>query len=97
MASARNKAALDSFEAESPQQVRTVAGDMADLSLAPKIVQLAQKEFGQLDGLVINHGMLEPVQRIANWTAEEWKRHFDINFFSAVALVSIVNAECKPC
>lgn len=53
---ARNQAALKTIEDEHPKQVRFVAGDMSDTSLAKTAVDLAIKEFGQLDGLIINHG-----------------------------------------
>jgi NAD(P)-dependent dehydrogenase (short-subunit alcohol dehydrogenase family) len=60
---------------------------MADFSLGKQTVELATKEFGSLDGIVINHGVLDPVERIASWNVDEWKHHFDINFFSAISLV----------
>jgi len=65
-----------------------VTGDMADFSIAKRAAELATSEFGQIDGLVINHGLLSPVTRIANSKVEEWKKSFDINFFSAIELVS---------
>jgi NAD(P)-dependent dehydrogenase (short-subunit alcohol dehydrogenase family) len=38
----------------------------------------------------INHGTLSPVKRIADSTPEEWRSLFDVNFFSAIAFVSVV-------
>lgn len=61
---------------------------MTDFSLADKAAELTIKEFGQIDGVVINHGMLLPVTRIVDSKLEEWKHHFDVNFLSAVAFVS---------
>lgn len=46
------------------------------------------EKFGQIDGLVLNHGTLEPVTRISDSDVGAWKRGFDVNFFSAVAWVS---------
>ncbi len=46
------------------------------------------KTFGKIDGLVINHSSLSPMTKIFDSDAEEWRRAFDINVFSAVALVS---------
>ena len=60
---------------------------MADFSLAQEAVDLTMKEFGQLDGLIINHGMLPPVSKIADSDVGAWKKSFDVNFFSAVAFV----------
>lgn len=54
----------------------------------PKIAEAAVKAFGKIDGLVINHGVLEPVTRLADSSIEEWKKAYDINVFSGLALVS---------
>lgn len=67
--------------------MRFVAGDLADLSLGQKAVDLAIKEYGQLDGVVVNHGIIEPVTRVGDSEVEEWRKNFDVNFFSAVAIV----------
>jgi NADP-dependent 3-hydroxy acid dehydrogenase YdfG len=64
---------------------------MADPSLASKAVNLALERWGRLDGLVVNHGSLEPVKKIADGSVEEWKRAFEGNVFSAVGLVSLCN------
>ena len=65
-----------------------LAGDCANFSLAREALDLTLKEFGQLDGLVINHGMLPPVTSVEMSEIEAWKHNFDVNFFSAVAFVS---------
>lgn len=55
---------------------------------APKLAELATKTFGRIDGLVINHGVLTPIARLADANVEEWKSHYDINLFGGVALVN---------
>jgi NAD(P)-dependent dehydrogenase (short-subunit alcohol dehydrogenase family) len=50
------------------------------------------KAFGHLDGIIINHGALLPLERIADANIEEWKRVYDINVFSAIALAK----EARP-
>ena len=50
-------------------------------------MELAVKSFSRIDSLIINHGTLSPVKRIADSTPEEWRSLFDVNFFSAVAFV----------
>ncbi len=42
---------------------------------------------GRLDGLIVNHGTLEPVQRIVDADMEEWRKSLEINVLSAVAMV----------
>ncbi|MBE3043312.1 hypothetical protein IMZ48_12225 [Candidatus Bathyarchaeota archaeon] len=51
------------------------------------MVSLALSAFGQLDGVVVNHGALDPITRIATSTVEDWKKHYDVNVFSALGLV----------
>ncbi|KAI3330635.1 short-chain dehydrogenase [Ustulina deusta] len=65
------------------RKLKTQHGD----SVAPKIVASTLKTFGKIDGLVINHSSLSPMTKIFDSDAEEWRRAFDINVFSAVALV----------
>lgn len=86
---ARGKEALEKLHSEYPKQVRAVAGDMADFSLAQTAVKVAMEEFGQVDGLVINHGTLPPVTTVGNCDIEAWQQNFNVNFFSAVAFVSV--------
>lgn len=88
MVLARSVEALTQFRDECPKQVRILPGDMSDFSLARGAVDLALKEFGQLDGLIINHGTLGHVDKIEDCNLDEWRRVFDVNFFSAVAFVS---------
>nr|POF03962.1 putative oxidoreductase c30d10.05c [Quercus suber] len=83
---ARTEQPLRQLEQEYKDQVAVVAGDLKDFSVGPKAVQLAEERWATLDGLIINHGVLDPVKRIADASVEEWKASFDVNFFSAVAL-----------
>ena len=84
---ARSDGPLKDLESTHPRQVRTLAGDLSDFTLAPKSVELAVQEFGQLDGLVINHGAMFGVNRISDLDITDWQKMFDVNFFSAVAFV----------
>ncbi len=52
-----------------------------------KVTELALKSYGRLDGLVVNHGVLAPMKRIADSTPEEWRKLYDANLFSALAFV----------
>lgn len=58
------------------------------LQNATKITDLAVKFGGKIDGLVVNHASLEPLKRIADSSVTEWKKLYDINFFSPLSLVS---------
>ncbi|KAJ5101419.1 hypothetical protein NUU61_003641 [Penicillium alfredii] len=82
---ARSLEPLQKLKAQYSKQVEVLNGDLADLSLAQKAVDLALKSFGQLDGLVLNHGILGQVGRIADAEPEQWKQGFDVNFISLIA------------
>lgn len=60
-------------------------------ALEAEVVRVAETRWGRLDGLVINHATLAPVGRVAaesDAKVEGWQEAFNVNFFSAVALVS---------
>jgi NAD(P)-dependent dehydrogenase (short-subunit alcohol dehydrogenase family) len=50
------------------------------------LVELAVKSFGRLDGLVINHSVLDP-KKLADVTPENFKYVYDVNVFSCFAVV----------
>ena len=85
---ARSKEPLEKLSQNHTKQVRALAGDLNDFSLAQKAVDVAIEDFGQLNGLVVNHGAMFGVKRLVDCDVDEWRKMFDINFFSAVAFVS---------
>ena len=92
---ARDAEALKRIQDDNPDRIRTLPGDMNDLSLPQQAVDLALKEFGRLDAVIVNHGTMEPVARIENSDIHEWRKLFDVNFFSAVAFVSVSGAQSQ--
>lgn len=84
---ARSVDPLRKLKDQYPTQVEVLNGDLADCALGQKAVDLAVKSFGRLDGLVLNHGGLGQVGKIAEADPEQWKQGFDVNFFSLVAFV----------
>ncbi|KAL8769807.1 MAG: hypothetical protein Q9194_005337 [Teloschistes cf. exilis] len=86
---ARSKQPLEELATQYPaDQVQVLAGDLNDFSLAKKAVDLAVSKWGKLDGMVLNHGVLGPVDRIANNDPQDWRSCFDVNLFSSIAFVS---------
>ena len=83
----RSKEPLNKLRDEYPQQVQVIAGDFADLDLSQRVVDHTISTWARIDGLVINHGVLDPVKRIGDVTAEEWRKSFDVNVFSAISMV----------
>jgi NADP-dependent 3-hydroxy acid dehydrogenase YdfG len=86
---ARSKPALEQLAAQSPDQVLPLAEDLSSLTVGKDIVDLTLKKWQRIDGVIINHGTLDPIKRVAQTTAEEWRSAFDINVFSGIGLVSI--------
>ena len=84
---ARSKEPLDKLSSEYPDHVKVLAGDAGDYSLGQKACDLATSTWKRLDGLVINHGVLEPVERIEKSDPQAWQRLFEVNVFSAVSMV----------
>jgi NAD(P)-dependent dehydrogenase (short-subunit alcohol dehydrogenase family) len=84
----RDESALQKLEAQAPSQVKILAGDLSDYSLGEQAIKTALSSFGQLDGLIINHGTLGEVKRIADCDLDGFQKTFEVNFFSAVACVS---------
>jgi NAD(P)-dependent dehydrogenase (short-subunit alcohol dehydrogenase family) len=84
---ARSVEPLQKLKEQYSKQVEVVNGDLADFSLAQETVDAAIKTFGQLDGMVLNHGILGQVGTIATADLKEWQKGFDINFISLVAFV----------
>lgn len=92
---ARSYEPLHRLKEAYPNQVEVLSGDLADMSLANKAVSLALSAFGRLDGLVLNHGTMGQVCKIAAADPEQWKRVFDVNFISLVAFVSPWVKNCR--
>jgi NAD(P)-dependent dehydrogenase (short-subunit alcohol dehydrogenase family) len=63
---------------------------LSDFSLGQNAVDIAISAFGKVDGLIINHGILGEVARIADCDPAGFRKTFDVNFFSAVACVSSI-------
>jgi NAD(P)-dependent dehydrogenase (short-subunit alcohol dehydrogenase family) len=84
----RGRAVLEDIQSKAGGgRVEVLAGDLADLTLGQKAVDLAISKFGRVDGIILNHGAVEPVAKIVNADMEEWRSAFDLNVFSCVAAV----------
>lgn len=82
---------LDGVPGESTRQIKIYLETVILKYLhqnATKITDLAVKFGGQIDGVIINHAALEPIKKVADSSVEEWKKLYDINLFSPLALVS---------
>jgi len=70
--------------------------DLSNESAVENALSQAKETFKYIDGLVLNAGVLEPLGRIGDITSiSEWKRHFDVNFFSLVTTVKAALPELR--
>ena len=89
---------LDSWADAAHKESENIALFNTDLqkhTAATLIVSEAIRRFGRLDGLVINHGAVEPIERIEDARVEEWEASFNLNVFSAVALTQAAVPELR--
>ncbi|KAM7208920.1 hypothetical protein V8F20_000798 [Naviculisporaceae sp. PSN 640] len=86
----RSEPELQQLKNQFPSQVVYLAADLTAPEAASRVTELAIQSFGRIDGVIINHGVLMPIARIADASIEEWKSLFDANFFSAVAIAKEV-------
>ncbi|KAI0173609.1 NAD(P)-binding protein [Hypoxylon sp. FL1284] len=84
---ARSEKDLKAIKAQHGSAVEYMAVDLTDFKTAPKVVEATVKAFGKIDGIVLNHGVIAPLTRIFESSADEWREAYDINVFSAVALI----------
>jgi NAD(P)-dependent dehydrogenase (short-subunit alcohol dehydrogenase family) len=78
-----------------PGSIAVVPADLTNLGAGAAIVEAAIQKYGRLDGLIVNHGTLGPVNRLSESTAQDWREAFNVNFFSAVDLVKAALPELR--
>ncbi|OLY85371.1 putative oxidoreductase [Smittium mucronatum] len=61
-------------------------GDITDESACRGLIEFSLSKFGKIDGLVNNAGTLDPLKKMSEITKDEFKLHFDVNFFSVLYL-----------
>ncbi|KAI9497156.1 hypothetical protein BDB00DRAFT_805224 [Zychaea mexicana] len=92
VAVARNADLLKELQSEADKlgkadSLVVVAGDVTDIQIVKQSVALAIEKWGQLDAIIANAGVVQPLASVADVSIEEFKRSFDINFFSIVSLI----------
>ena len=96
IAIARSKDKLDQLINEySDDRVGIVAGDVTDESTLTASIELAKSKFGQINSVIANAGVLDPVSSIEQAKLDDWKWAFDINFFSVVNLAKLALPELR--
>ncbi|KAJ2902765.1 putative short-chain dehydrogenase [Zalerion maritima] len=83
------------LETTYPDQVRWVTGDLTEPTIASKVTSMTIMAYGQIDGLVVNHGALEPIAKLENCSLEEFKKLYDVNVFSAFNIAQTAIPELR--
>ncbi|EGP88903.1 unnamed protein product [Zymoseptoria tritici ST99CH_3D1] len=86
---------LQKLESQYPQQVAVLAKSLSEAEVSQSAVDLALSRFSRLDGVIVNHGVLDPVQRVVDTSDAEFRESWNVNFFSAVAIARAAVPELR--
>ncbi|CAJ0871884.1 5094_t:CDS:2 [Entrophospora sp. SA101] len=68
-------------------KLEIVVGDVAEEAIIDEAINKCLNKWKRIDGVVSNAGVIEPLGKIFDTNLEDWKRCFDVNFFSNVLLI----------
>ncbi|KAG9199507.1 hypothetical protein G6514_008470 [Epicoccum nigrum] len=92
----RTASALQDLQSQyGSDRIAIAPGDAADPQLAHTLVSTALSSFGRIDSLILNHGSLDPVKKIADSSPAEWRAAYDTNVFSCVAMIQAALPELR--
>lgn len=66
-----------------------LCGDLADPAFGMVVVTRCLTAFGHINGVAVNHAIIEPVGVAADIEVADWMATFNVNFFGSVALVGL--------
>jgi NAD(P)-dependent dehydrogenase (short-subunit alcohol dehydrogenase family) len=67
--------------------VVSVSGDISDPKVCLKVVEKATKQFGRIDALVNNAGILEPISKIGECDPEQFKYNICVNLLGPFYMI----------
>jgi NAD(P)-dependent dehydrogenase (short-subunit alcohol dehydrogenase family) len=82
-ANARAAEAVSRLVQEAGGSALAVQGDVAVEADVLRMFDAAQAHFGQLDGVVVNAGIVAPALELADMSAARLRRTFDVNVYGA--------------
>lgn len=74
------------------ERFQFICGDLTTQETQDELIKHTVTQFKRLNSLVLNHGILSPVNNVTNFKSSEWEQHYQVNLFSNVSLVS----RCLP-
>lgn len=88
----RTQSDLAELQTSFGDRVLTVCGDITEKSVLQTVIDQSLKQWGSIDGIVFNAGVLAPVNHLydQHYDIEEAKRLFDVNYFSIVQFTNMV-------
>ena len=85
---ARTLAPLQDLRTQYGENFEFVCGDISQPGVGTEALSKAVTKFGRLSAVIVNHGVLDPVQKVSDANPQELRALFEVNFFSALELVS---------
>jgi len=73
-----------------PTRFRYIEGDVSQQSTAQEAVKVAVSEFRGLDGVILNAGVIGPIEKVANADLAAWRETFEVNLISLVTVLKEV-------
>ncbi|RIA88580.1 hypothetical protein C1645_695091 [Glomus cerebriforme] len=67
-------------------KIEIVVGDVTEERVIEEAIGKSIETWGKLDGIIANAGILS-IGKVANSHIDEWKRSYEINFFSVITLI----------
>lgn len=93
------KAFIESLPESDKKRVHYVAGDLTDSETLDKLIEQSIKQFGKINSVIFNAGILEPISHIDSLDVNLMRKLFDVNFFSIVELtkklIPVLRESCK--
>jgi NAD(P)-dependent dehydrogenase (short-subunit alcohol dehydrogenase family) len=90
-----NGAKLEPLLQKYCDRLEVVVGDISKRQTSQLAVDRAIRKFGHLDALVLNAAILTPVGPVATANVDEWKRLYDVNFFSLIHSVGVLYIDSR--
>jgi NAD(P)-dependent dehydrogenase (short-subunit alcohol dehydrogenase family) len=84
----RSEEPLKKIASEYPGRFVYVAGDLLNDDTIKEVIKKAIDTFGQINSVVLNAGVLEPIASIADANIDEWRKLYNINVLSPLSLAS---------
>ncbi|KAH6668413.1 hypothetical protein B0J14DRAFT_641961 [Halenospora varia] len=75
---------LEPFRLQGESRLEIVTGDVTDPSTSERAVGRAISLRGRLDTIILNAGILRPAGPLLQTKVDDWKKLFDVNFFSLI-------------